>query len=213
MKTRTTSHQTIREALTRLENSKVQLEAAFGGKGLPLQAAAWARVRSVPDLTTDELFKLFYEQPEMSTAEAVRAHAEHSSAWEAVVNPQFLERMRRGSRSPTDVEHAIAYLEVDPWHFHSGYIKEDLARILRGTHLTARHRDRLGEAIVGALQKGKREDLKEYGRLARRVDSPKLRARLAELTNSPDRATAWRATYTLQRCEMNDYRRDLRGAR
>lgn len=212
MKT-SSSHVDIRAALTRLEKARAQLEAVFGGKELPLQRAAWERARRVPDLTTETRFQLFHEQPEMSSPPAVQARAEYSSAWEAVVRPQFLDRLRHGSRSSPDIETAIAYLEIDPWHFHSGYIKEELARILRGVALKALQRHRVGEAIVAALQKGKREDLKEYARLARRVDSSKLRAQLAVLTNSADAGTAFRAKYVLERCEMNDYRKDERGAR
>lgn len=199
--------------LARLEESQAQLEAVFGGKGLPLRQAAQERVWRVPNLTTEQRFQLYHEQPETSTPAAVRALAERSAAWEAVVRPQFLERLREGSRSATDIEYAIAYLEVDPWHFHSGHIKEDLARILRRTNLKTPQLHRIGDAIVAALQKGKREDVKEYARLARRVDSPTLRARLAVLTSSADAGTAWRARYVLDRCEMNDYRKDMRGVR
>src|SRR4051812_27737068 len=78
---------------------------------------------------------------------------------ERALIPEFsaaIDRLRLGD--PTCVEWAVAYMELDPLSFHSGYVKQKLARYLRQIQLENGHKQRLREVILNALRKGNRND-------------------------------------------------------
>jgi hypothetical protein len=202
-----------RAAFERRELAQAEYERVFGGRGLPKQEAALNRARANPNLRPDQWYPLFLQQPEMSTPEAMHARAESKEAWDALVRPEFLARISRGVATPQDLEDALAFMEVDIWLFHSGYIKQKLARYFRHCTLTKVQRSRLQAVILSALTKGRREELDELARLARYIDEPRFRTSLEKHARSSDDGVAWRASRVLDKCRMNDYRKDLRGAR
>lgn len=57
------------------------------------------------------------------------------------------ERMRRGEREV--IEDTLLFLEVDPWFFRSGYLKERVLRHLKGAPLNDSDRARLRQVIRG----------------------------------------------------------------
>jgi len=113
-----------------------------------------------------------------------------------------IARLRHGDAQ--GAEYAIAYIEADPWHYRSGYLKQDYARWLRRVRLTGPQSKRLQSALLSAIQKGRREDLREYVSLARRVDSKDFRRRLSALVESADEGTRYRAQRMLDACLLND---------
>ena len=64
--------------------------------------------------------------------------------------------------------------------------------------------DRLRDALLAAIQKGRREDLREYVSLGRKVDSPDLRRDLEKLVATAEEGTRYRAQRMLNACKLND---------
>lgn len=132
-------------------------------------------------------------------------HERYARARERLFNAEFeagIARLQAGDA--VGAEYAVAYIEADPWHFHSGYLKEKLARWLRRVPLTEGHRERLRNAVVAAIQKGRREDLREYVSLGRKLDSASWRRSLTVLAKTADEETAYRAQRMLDACRLND---------
>jgi hypothetical protein len=132
--------------------------------------------------------------------------SERQRAWDALYDEEFnraVDDLKAGQNA-AGIEYAIAYFEADPWHFHSGYLKQDLARYLRRVLLSDDQRQRLREALLGAITKGRREDLKEYVSLGRTLDSSEFRDQLRALAEDLDEGTAYRAKRMLSACELMD---------
>jgi hypothetical protein len=106
-----------------------------------------------------------------------------------------LERLRNGDASAA--EPAIAFLEVDPWCFRSGYAKETILRALKRVDVTPRQAKRLRAVVLRAVDSGDRREFRGYCQLARRLDDHELRARLLDRLRSPDAGTARRALWML----------------
>lgn len=66
------------------------------------------------------------------------------------------------------IDYAIEYLEENPYFFRSGYIKQEIAHILKQTPLTKQQKDRLCSVFIDAItSKVRRREFREYCRLAR----------------------------------------------
>lgn len=183
----------VKDAASRLDRAAALLELRLAG------------VNSRPRRDARIISEYLRGQADLPEADALRL--EYRRAWADLYTEEFLEqveRLREGDAS--GVEAAIAYLEADPWHFRSGYLKQTLARHVRRVPLTERQADRLREAILNAWRKGPREDLKEYIRLAKALDSPPFREKLRELSNDLDPGTGLRAERAL--VAMNARRAD-----
>lgn len=128
--------------------------------------------------------------------------------------PEFsdaVERLQNGDH--TAIEWALVCMEVDPWHHRSGYLKGNLAQCLRRFDLSPDQVRRLQEVIVRAICRPRRvEEFREYTKLARRIETPSFRRRLAQIASQETGDVSWRASHVLSRCEMNDYRENLRVA-
>lgn len=153
----------------------------------------------------------YWEKRKSSDFEA--EHERYRRARNRLFTPEFesaVTRLRGGDAS--GIEHVIAFIEADPWFFHSGYLKQKFARYLRRIDITGSQRDRLRTAVLGAFAKGRREDLKEYVSLARRLDTPSFRDALQRLVDVGDEGTSERAARALAACLLNDLPgQDLRG--
>lgn len=128
--------------------------------------------------------------------------------------PEFADAVNRLRKTDhTAIEWALVYLEADPWHFRSGYLKGNLAQILRRFDLSPDQVGRLQEVIIQGIHSRRRvEQFREYTRLARRIETPSFRRRLTEIASQETGDVSWRASHVLSRCEMNDYRENLRVA-
>ncbi len=75
-----------------------------------------------------------------------------------------LARLAEGS--PSHVEFAITFLELDPWFFRSGYIKEDFIHRLKRVDLDDMQRKRVLRILVDAVMSRGTREYKRYCRLA-----------------------------------------------
>jgi hypothetical protein len=78
------------------------------------------------------------------------------------------EGMRRlGEHEPGAIESAIVFLEVDPFFFRSGYIKEDLLKRLRWVSLDEDQKQRMRQVILARIRDPKnRREFRRYCNLA-----------------------------------------------
>jgi hypothetical protein len=97
-------------------------------------------------------------------------------AYDALAFPgglaEGLERLR--THDPEAVENAIKFLEVDPWFFRSGYIKEEILRRLKSAPLTSVMKLTLERLIMRSLGHGGRREARAHARLAGAIASPAL---------------------------------------
>lgn len=119
----------------------------------------------------------------------------HPSPLAFAESPEGRERIRRGD--PDAVEQAIAFLEVDPVVFRSGYAKEAVIRCLKSLKLDTRQTGRLQGVVLAMIVKEARSDFRAYRRLAARVHSPAFEQRLVELAASSDWGIRRRAAWVL----------------
>ncbi|MHA3774506.1 hypothetical protein ACXR0O_23525 [Verrucomicrobiota bacterium sgz303538] len=66
-----------------------------------------------------------------------------------LITPDGLAELSSGD--PTLVDWAVAYLEVDPFHFRSGYYKSWIIRRLKRAPLARDHKERLRAVVLRAL--------------------------------------------------------------
>lgn len=106
-----------------------------------------------------------------------------------------LEELER--QDPEAVEDAICFLEVDPWFFRSGYIKERILHLLKRCHLTARQRERLQQCIVRSVEGGSRRVFARYARLGGVHASNALMTAIESRLDSADPEVRRRASHVL----------------
>ncbi|HEV7405672.1 MAG TPA: hypothetical protein VGO11_22200 [Chthoniobacteraceae bacterium] len=102
----------------------------------------------------------------------------------ALVTREGRARIRAGD--PEFVERAICYLEVDPYHFRSGYNKSTLIRCLKGLSLSPPQQMRLRGAVYHALDGHDRCEIRDFWRLASRLQTPEFIERVTERLASPE---------------------------
>ena len=127
--------------------------------------------------------------------EAARAWHE---ALELVYPPDFfetLERLRVGE--PDAVEAAIAFLEIDPWAFRTGYAKETILRYIKRADLDPSQAARLRAVVLRAVDVGDRREFRGHCKLARRIVDDQLRIDLLARLRSEDSGIARRALWVL----------------
>lgn len=101
-----------------------------------------------------------------------------------------LERLSAGDPETTDW--AVAFLEVDPFHFRSGYDKTYLIRRLKRLPLTFDHKRRL-RAVVLRILGNPRRVMRHYRRLAASVQSEDFLEYLRWRLESPEPQVRQRA--------------------
>lgn len=132
---------------------------------------------------------------------------EAGAAWERACNDfhsskspmRFIEskagrdRLRAGD--PALVEHAIAFLEVDPYVFRSGYAKAAIIRCIKRLPFTSRQVWRLQTVVLRAIDKCDRQEFRSYCRLAAAVYAPDfadlIRGRLDSTDSRIRRRARW----------------------
>lgn len=208
---------TIEVASRRVDEAQERLDLAqYGIGGRPRAADTFRRAMETPGLEPGERPRrsaelLLKQRSPGSDLEAARTT--YQLAWSALYSPEFLDQvqsLKRGDAAA--IECGVAYLEADPWHFRSGYLKQDIARYLRHVPLSESDKQRLRAAILAAIAKGQREDLKEYIRLARVLDTPAFRTTLQSMAKKSDEGTKWRAERMLASLLRGETRTGLGGA-
>ena len=162
-----------------------------------------ARIRAAADLVNEK-------QSLLNTAIAERHLGDDAWArWEdaarewhealALLYPEAfwddLERLRTDDSIAAD--RVIAFLEVDPWCFRSGYAKETILHFLKRATLTGDQATRLRAVILNAVDVGDRREFRGHCKLARRVVDEGLRLALLERLRSSNPGQARRALWVL----------------
>jgi hypothetical protein len=126
-----------------------------------------------------------------------RATRRHREAFEAMYPDAFWADVRRLAAGEHDaVEPALVFLETDPWCFRSGYVKDELMRLLARHELALDERERL-ESVLLAVDVGDRREFRRSCRLASRIKTPRLRQELGRRLVVEDRGVARRALLML----------------
>lgn len=112
----------------------------------------------------------------------LKALADFKEAYNRLAFPGGLDHglQRLKEYDPSAIESAIAYLMVDPYFFRSGYIKRDIAKIIKKAPLTQEQIMLLQDCLFNAIQHPPRQEYREYCRLARKVDDEKFRKRIQD---------------------------------
>ncbi|MDQ6885079.1 MAG: hypothetical protein M3077_12745 [Candidatus Dormibacteraeota bacterium] len=108
---------------------------------------------------------------------------------------QHLDRINVGD--PAAIDEAITFLEVDPWCFHSGYVKRTILRRLRHVSLGEAERQRLSAVILRTLESRFRPEFRNYAKLAAQLADPKLRKGIADRLAWKDAKVRLRACWML----------------
>ncbi len=139
---------------------------------------------------------------------AWKAWEDATSAWHAQRYPterlwedQFLADLRTSDRQAID--EAILYLEVDPWYFRSGYLKERLIRGLKAADLTERDRRRLRNVIWNVAGGKNRREFRDYCSLAAVVGDEGLIRLLEDVSPERDRDAKGKFGYLLSYLQQN----------
>jgi hypothetical protein len=107
--------------------------------------------------------------------------------------------MRRlKDHDPGAIESAVAFLEVDPFFFRSGYIKEDLLEHLRWAPLDQDQKRRLQQVILARIRDPKtRREFRRYCRLAPFITEIEFEKEITRLAG-PSGAKPKRAQWVLE---------------
>ncbi|HEY0075180.1 MAG TPA: hypothetical protein VGB77_13865 [Abditibacteriaceae bacterium] len=137
-----------------------------------------------------------------------------TQAWHNYHNPLFYlwgiearERMRLGDRAV--IEDAILLLEVDPWFFRSGYLKERVLRHLKSAELLEKDRMRLRVVIENVAFGRNRREFRDYCRLALCVWTSEWETHLRQKREIPNVTGQGKVSYLLkfleaQRDKLNE---------
>ena len=122
-------------------------------------------------------------------------HASYDSlAFPGGLNSQ-LTRLKDGNGEA--VEMAVQFLQYNPEFFRSGYIKEEVIRLLRRVVLTKDQEARLRQVVLDRIQGEDRREFRRYCRLAAHLCNDELRSKVAALAKSRDRRIRRHANWVL----------------
>ncbi len=127
-----------------------------------------------------------------------RATERNRSAVNAMYSAEFRVQVRRLAAGGRDaVDPALVFLEADPWCFRSGYVKEELLRLLARHQLSPHEQARLEPVLLRAVDAGDRREFSRSCKLAARNKTPHLREELSGRLFSEDPGIARRALLML----------------
>lgn len=105
----------------------------------------------------------------------------------------FYQRLRAGERDA--IEEAILFLEVDPWFFRSGYLKERLIRGLKACPRKKKDDMRLRNVIWNVANGRNRREFRNYCSLAAKVATEEFMELLAKVSEAQDAAAKGKLSY------------------
>ena len=196
-----TRHDEIRRAAKELDAAHRENVATARARLVPRPDGSWVTASSVVGFSErgKALTRARLEWAQVKDGGEISGPWQTWADWECSV-----ARFRRAEREtyPEDlndrvasvatgesqaIEWALTFLEVDPWCFHSGYLKVRLLRKIADMDLGAAASARLRRLIVQVgLTPRSRRELKASVRLARRVDSPELQDALIGARDNVD---------------------------
>ena len=144
--------------------------------------------RTVPDRDKDEKSHLAWQ----NACEAFHTYRSR-------MDP-YLERACDEERYEDSdlLEFAVCFLEVDPWFFRSGYLKQILLTRLKRSELVEPFKQRLRGVLGDAARRRGTREFKYYCRLAVALANQQLVGELEALCSNTDTAVAQRARMMLE---------------
>ena len=96
------------------------------------------------------------------------------------------------------IELSVQFLEADPWFYRSGYLKEDIIRVLRQVPLSMDQRMRLQKVIVARIQSPNTpREFRWYCRLAPYVSDSNFETYVATFAGQSDSIQSWHARWVV----------------
>jgi hypothetical protein len=95
----------------------------------------------------------------------------------------------------------VAFLEVDPIFFRSGYIKADILRRLKRSPLSADQKARLRVMILGRVEGSDTREFRHYCQLARTIADKDFHSAIASRLESSDQRIARHAKWVIDALE------------
>ena len=109
---------------------------------------------------------------------AINNWHQHRSPLEKFWTDSFKSLVQSGDR--VAINELITFLEVDPYYFRSGYLKGRLARYMKNTPRTQEDNHRLRGVIWNRARGPRRNEFREYCRLATLISTPFFREKVAQ---------------------------------
>jgi hypothetical protein len=120
-------------------------------------------------------------------------HELYAGLYEPIANA--LVRLRNNDSS--GLESLVRFLEADVYCFRSGYMKEEIIRLLARADLETETAQRLRTIVLAVVDGFDRREFRYYIRLARRVDSVDFRSELRGRLTSESPRTVRHAEWML----------------
>jgi hypothetical protein len=111
---------------------------------------------------------------------------------------------------PELLEFAIRFLELDPWFFRSGYLKQILITRLKRSDLDDATRQRLRVVLMDAVKRRGTREFKYYCRLAAVLADEAFVGELAAACTGADPARIHRAKMMLEQVRRHSHRHPKR---
>ena len=114
--------------------------------------------------------------------------------------PVELVELEKGARTPSEIatSTALDFLEADPIHFGSGYLKEKVLVEIKRRKLAETEASRLREIMLQIVKNGdRRREFRYYCRAAHQLRGEGFRQELSNLESSEDLKVARRANWML----------------
>jgi hypothetical protein len=84
-------------------------------------------------------------------------------------------------QDPTTIATAIEYLQVNPYCFRSGYVKQKIVTVLKKAALNKKHIAQLQLTLIDTITRKNTMEFREYCRLARAVQDDAFIAKISML--------------------------------
>lgn len=123
--------------------------------------------------------------------QACRTFHSYKSPTRFIESADGRQKLREGN--PRLLEHAIVFLELDPYMFGSGYAKKAIIRCIKNLSFSESQSQRLQRVVLQALDKFDRPEFRAYCRLAGALLTPDFDVRIRGRLQSSDPGTRRRA--------------------
>jgi hypothetical protein len=137
-------------------------------------------------------------------ADACDAFHKYRSILDTFWYPESLQRLLAGD--PELLEIAIAFVEVDPYYFRSGYMKQRLFRRLKRLTLPEPQRQRIRQAVISALRLHRGSGWKDFCILDTAFADDNFANSVAIFASDASPQVAWRARTLLDHLKSGGFK-------
>jgi hypothetical protein len=106
------------------------------------------------------------------------------------------KKIRSGDRETID--DVMLFLEVDPWYFRSGYLKERLIEDLKRAPLNEHNEERIRHIIINVTKGRDRREFRYFCKLAARVASEEFEKVVEQEAEQHDKESHGKLSYLLR---------------